>query len=303
MSASTPSAPMPPHPDARRHEFLARLPLAGAIAGSSALLLALPALRVSGPYLAMVTIAFAFIVQHGTIEWRTLTGGQNGLMGIVPPGSAQCRLPSARWRCSRPCWPASRCSFSSTGRERLGQGNGGGARLRDRRTLDRAQSGLDQDRRVCALGAVRGTCRRVFAPLMMFVAPEFVPVLAVDPVPARGDRRRRGMGARPGGRRGRHRVLPELLAGLAEYRLLFFGALLLVVLWLAPDGVIGTLARVLRRTERPRAKADDFDLAAFSAGGATGPDLSVHDIGICVRRHQGRGRCELHRAEPARSPA
>jgi ABC-type branched-subunit amino acid transport system permease subunit len=39
-------------------------------------LLALPALRVTGPYLAMVTIAFAFIVQHSTIEWKSVTGGR-----------------------------------------------------------------------------------------------------------------------------------------------------------------------------------------------------------------------------------
>lgn len=44
-------------------------------------------------------------------------------------------------------------------------------------------------------------------------------------------------------------VLPELLSQLAEYRLLFFGALLLAVLWLAPEGVLGTLARVVRRTD------------------------------------------------------
>src|SRR5689334_16250122 len=60
-------------------------PLAGLIAGAVGAVLALPALRVTGPYLAMVTIAFAFIVQHGSIEWRDLTGGQNGLMGIVAP--------------------------------------------------------------------------------------------------------------------------------------------------------------------------------------------------------------------------
>jgi hypothetical protein len=38
-------------------------------------------------------------------------------------------------------------------------------------------------------------------------------------------------------------LIPELLSGLAEYRLLFVGVLLLVVLWLAPEGVIGTIAR------------------------------------------------------------
>lgn len=65
--------------------FWISFPLSGLIAGAVGFLLALPALRVTGPYLAMVTIAFAFIVQHGTVEWRGLTGGANGLMGLLPP--------------------------------------------------------------------------------------------------------------------------------------------------------------------------------------------------------------------------
>src|SRR5215471_3409758 len=63
--------------------FWLALPLAALLSAGVGLVLALPALRVSGPYLAMVTIAF--IVQHGSIEWRALTGGANGLMGLVPP--------------------------------------------------------------------------------------------------------------------------------------------------------------------------------------------------------------------------
>jgi branched-chain amino acid transport system ATP-binding protein len=47
-------------------------------------LLAVPALRVTGPYLAMVTIAFAFIVEHTLIEARDITGGANGLMALTP---------------------------------------------------------------------------------------------------------------------------------------------------------------------------------------------------------------------------
>ena len=35
----------------------------------------------------MVTIAFAFIVEHGAIEWRALTGGANGLMNIPSIGA------------------------------------------------------------------------------------------------------------------------------------------------------------------------------------------------------------------------
>src|SRR6185369_5668621 len=47
-------------------------------------------------------------------------------------------------------------------------------------------------------------------------------------------------------------LLPEFLAALAEYRLLFFGALLLVVLWLAPDGVVGVVQRLMTRRRKPR---------------------------------------------------
>ncbi|VVP13010.1 hypothetical protein PS854_03399 [Pseudomonas fluorescens] len=61
------------------------LPLAGVVAGLVGALLAIPALRVSGPYLAMITIAFSFVVHHGLIEWRDVTGGSNGLMGIASP--------------------------------------------------------------------------------------------------------------------------------------------------------------------------------------------------------------------------
>ncbi len=65
--------------------FWLALLLAGLLAGLVGTVLALPALRVTGPYLAMVTIAFGFIVEHGTVEWRALTGGANGLLNIPPP--------------------------------------------------------------------------------------------------------------------------------------------------------------------------------------------------------------------------
>src|SRR5207342_64699 len=63
----------------------AALPLAALVAGAAGLVLALPALRVRGPYLAMVTIAFGFVVEQGAAEWSGLTGGWNGLLGIPGP--------------------------------------------------------------------------------------------------------------------------------------------------------------------------------------------------------------------------
>src|SRR6516165_9490711 len=59
--------------------------LSGVITGLAGMLLAIPALRVRGPYLAMVTIAFGFVVEQGAAEWQGLTGGWNGLSGIPGP--------------------------------------------------------------------------------------------------------------------------------------------------------------------------------------------------------------------------
>src|SRR6185436_6640647 len=68
-----------------KSSFWAALPVALAASSLTGALLALPALRVKGPYLAMVTIAFGFIVENAASEWRGLTGGQNGIIGVPPP--------------------------------------------------------------------------------------------------------------------------------------------------------------------------------------------------------------------------
>src|SRR5260221_11466311 len=65
--------------------FWLALPAAALIAGAVGAVLALPALRVRGPYLAMITIAFGFVVENLAVEWRSVTGGQNGIMGGPQP--------------------------------------------------------------------------------------------------------------------------------------------------------------------------------------------------------------------------
>ena len=65
--------------------FWLALPVAIVLAAAVGAVVGAIALRVSGPYLAMVTIAFGFIVEYGAIEWRELTGGANGLINIPHP--------------------------------------------------------------------------------------------------------------------------------------------------------------------------------------------------------------------------
>ena len=59
--------------------FAMSLVLATCIAGLIGLVIGLPAIRVSGLYLAMVTLAFAILTEHVIGHWKSVTGGFNGL--------------------------------------------------------------------------------------------------------------------------------------------------------------------------------------------------------------------------------
>ena len=259
--------------------FWLALPAAGALAGLVGALLGLPALRVSGPYLAMVTIAFAFIVQHGTVEWKDLTGGQNGLMGLVPPAIRGYAF-AEREMALLAILLAGVSLFLF---QRLAASAWGKAMTAVRESETAARSvGLNPvviKTAAFAISAVfAGLAGAIFAPLMMFVAPDSFPfsqsILFLLAVIVGGAGWVFGplVGAIV------TVLLPELLSGLAEYRLLAMGALLLVVLWLAPDGIIGTLARPLRWRDPAAAPAGDDGVAGFLAG--EGRTLEVSAIGI-----------------------
>lgn len=64
--------------------FAASLLLAATISGLVGLALGLPAIRVSGLYLAMVTLAFAILIEHVIGRWKSVTGGYSG-MPVDPP--------------------------------------------------------------------------------------------------------------------------------------------------------------------------------------------------------------------------
>jgi branched-chain amino acid transport system permease protein len=55
------------------------LALAASIAGAIGLVIGLPAIRVSGLYLAMVTLAFAILVEIVIGRWKSVTGGFSGV--------------------------------------------------------------------------------------------------------------------------------------------------------------------------------------------------------------------------------
>ena len=62
------------------------------VAALSGIVLAVPALRVRGPYLAMVTIAFGWVVWKILQEWVSVTGGDLGISSIPKPQIGVLRL-------------------------------------------------------------------------------------------------------------------------------------------------------------------------------------------------------------------
>src|SRR4051795_7883253 len=64
------------------------MPVAGVVAGLVAVALGVVALRASGPSFVIITVAFLFLVQVIAINWRSLTGGTEGLSLPLPTWDA-----------------------------------------------------------------------------------------------------------------------------------------------------------------------------------------------------------------------
>ena len=262
---------------AAKWNFWLALPVAALLAGAIGALLALPALRVRGPYLAMVTIAFGFVIENLAVEWRSVTGGQNGIMGVPQPALGAFAFGERGVAIAAIVLAA----LAAYGFHLLNGSKAGAAMRAVKDTEVAAESiGLDPVRiktLAFAISAVyAGVAGAFFASLSGFVTPStfsfsqsilFVLVVIIG-----------GAGSLAGPLVGATIVvlLPEALAALAEYRLLFFGALLLGVLWLAPDGVTGLVARLIARRRKPR----------FASGGevtlppAQRLTLEVRGVGI-----------------------
>lgn len=71
--------------------------LAAGVSGIFGVLIALPSLRVKGPYLAMVTLAFGIVVEKLVSEWTAVFGGAQGIYGIKPLSWSGNPLTTQQW--------------------------------------------------------------------------------------------------------------------------------------------------------------------------------------------------------------
>ena len=261
--------------------FWLALAVSGAVSGSAGALLAIPALRVRGPYLAMVTIAFGFVVEQSAAEWQGLTGGWNGLSGIPGPSLFDADIGEK----GIAYLTVALTVLATVAFARLSDSAWGNA-MRAVRDSESASTSIGLDPTLIrttafAISAVAaGIAGGIYASISNFISPESFPfsqsILFLLVVMLGGADRVLGplIGACV------VVLLPELLATLGQYRLLFVGLLMLAVLRLAPTGLVGVIAGLLPKARGAAAPRQRRDVEGFLATGTTGRGLAVRKLTV-----------------------
>ena len=220
------------------------------------------ALRVSGPYLAMVTIAFGLIVEGVLIEWGSLTGGPGGIFNIPKPG-----LRTHYWTvmltAALALWLTANLRRSAWGRACLAV-----------KSSEVAAESLGLSAyyvRIAAFtvsAAFAGAAGALFTFLNGYISPDsftlqtsilFLLALLFG-----------GLGRIAGPVAGSVAltILPELLARLLDYRLILYGSLLLLSIYWLPEGVVGAVSKA----RRSRPASLEFSRSPVGRGQGEGPE-------------------------------
>ncbi len=222
--------------------FWVGLPASAASAGLGAVLLGLPAIRVRGDYLAIVTLGFGEIVRIVVTNLEPWTGGPNGLMGIDHPtvGSFNFGVDSKPYYAllafcvALTAWVCARLS-----RSRIGLA---WAAIREDE-LAACSMGIDSNQlKLLALaigGAIAGVAGCIFASKQGTITPDsfdFILSVMILAMVILG-----GLGSVPGAIVGALVLgtAPEFLRGLASYRMLIFGILMILLMRIRPQGLLG----------------------------------------------------------------
>ncbi len=235
--------------------------LAIALAATAGILLGIPVLKLRGDYLAIVTLGFGEIIGRLSNNLTALTGGAVGIYGIGSPDflSGLIQRPLEQL-----VFLAAVCCFGVAFLTR---------RLRDSRT-GRAWEAIREDEDVAAamgintiyykllafaVGAsVGGLGGTLFSAQVSAISPpNFVLDVSIRAVAIIiiG-----GMGSIPGVVMGSIVLvgLPEILRSIQEWRLVIYGAVLVAMMILRPEGIVPSRRRALAL----HAAADDTALTA-----------------------------------------
>ncbi len=241
--------------------FWAAIPVSAGFATVAGVLLGIPVLRLRGDYLAMVTLGFGEIVRI-ILNNLEVTGGPNGIISIPRPwlGEFVIKDPTHFYYLV-----LAFCLLTVAAVGRLRESRIGRAWTYIREDELAAQmsgiSLLHLKLLAFALGATwSGFAGAIFAVKMRIVAPEsftWVESFIILCIVVVG-----GMGSISGVAVGAAAmiVLPEVLRGLAQYRMLVFGGVLVLMMLFRPEGLLP------RRVGRRPAAAGEPAAGAVAEG-------------------------------------
>ncbi|HMC16871.1 MAG TPA: branched-chain amino acid ABC transporter ATP-binding protein/permease [Albitalea sp.] len=252
--------------------------LAGMVVATAAgLVMALPALRLSTWYFALVTLTFAQVVTDLLVEWRGLTRGFSGIVGIPAPAiGAHTLSPVEVYLAIAGCVVLAFVVTRNLTLSRFGRGM---VAARDN-PLAATASGVSLLRiklfAFAVSAALAGLAGAFYAVQKTVITPEdfsadfsifFLLIIVVG-----------GLGKLWGPIVGTliFFLLPELLGPLQSWRLLIYGVVLLVLMVFAPHGIMGM--PVWRRWRSRPAVALDAGTADARAKPVTPLALTVHDL-------------------------
>jgi branched-chain amino acid transport system permease protein len=270
--------------------------LAGTLmAAAFGALLAFPALRVRGPYLAMVTIAFGWVIFKVLQEWVTVTGGDLGLASIP-----KAQVGSYRFDTHTFYYAVLALFVLALGLQYRLVTSELGLRIRAMKHNEIAVSSLGIDvYRLKVLvfvisASFAGFGGTLFAHQQNYISPDnfqfFSSVFFLLAVLFGGAGTLLGpvIGAAV------LTLLPELLHDLEKYRLIVYGGFILVTLYFLPNGVMGLFSRRGRTflgdaaisatsgSELPR--TDGAELKLRSVAKRFGGLRALHELNLHVER-------------------
>ncbi|HHY46614.1 MAG TPA: branched-chain amino acid ABC transporter permease [Firmicutes bacterium] len=214
---------------------------AGVIAGLAGLLLGIPTLRLRGLYLAVATLGFGEIVYQILVNWVSLTNGPKGLTGVPSPTIGPWRLDMyhSYYYLSATAlivvvFLVYRLYYSRVGRAMLA--------IRENELAAEAMGINSTYYKITAFtisSFFAGIAGALYAHEIMFVSPESfvnaesVSILCMMVVG--------GVGSIPGSIVGAIAltIIPEYLRAVGDWRLVLYGAVIVLMVTYAPQGLGG----------------------------------------------------------------
>ncbi len=228
--------------------FWLLLPVSGIVTALFSLLLSLPTAKLRGMYFTIVTLGFNEIVRQVMLNWNSLTRGPRGISGIKTPVFFGMDIPRSSlfyyvifFLACLMLFCTNRVLRSRTGRawmsirEDISAASSLGVETARAKTVNLAYSAF-----------WAGVAGCFYAFFQRFVSPdsfsldESFNILAMTIIGGQGTLLGPVVGAVV------VNLLTELLRSALEYRMLIYSALIILMMWLQPQGLVGSFSALVR---------------------------------------------------------